>query len=158
MARAGKRTERREIPHEPGHFMTFRTLSGAQLDEADTKGTLVLAEQLKAMPDRIVDRSMEQDVKPEDIPLEREFRGYDSGVLCAHGIAGWECPTATAIGTCDVCAGSYWEEPTPERITELDAMTRNWAAWEIFRMNKRAQGESLDSGSTSPTATMSPTS
>ena len=145
MAIAGKRTEEREVPHEPGHTFTFRTISGPQLDEADIEGTKRSAEKLGVMPTQLMTMAVDEGRSRK---AERdEFDGYSRVTLARHGIVSWRCPGG---GSCGVCAGSYGDPPTPELINQLDAKTLEWAARQVYEMNVRPPGEATGSDDSSP--------
>lgn len=148
MALVGK-TERRDIPHEPGAWLEFRRLTGAELDEADAKGTeraMSFSTRLPAETvGRLMDRQQEADLTPEQ-QEERDFGGYDKDTLVRYGVVGW----------------SYDEPCNDETKARLDAATRDWAALQVYRMNRRPEGEGSGSGEASSdgvsTASSSPAS
>lgn len=141
---AGDETKELEIPHELGNFFTFRNLSGPELDEADVAGTRRAAEQMKALPDSIVNQAMAKDSGKE---AERdEFRGYDRVTLVKYGVQSWRGPK------CDS------RQCTPEEKANLDARTLAWAARIVFEMNVRPEGEGEGSDSKSSTERLSLTS
>jgi len=134
---AGDETKDLEIPHEPGNHFTFRNLSGPELDEADVAGTRRAAEQMKALPDAVVNQAMAKDSGKEG---ERdEFRGYDQVTLVKYGVHSWRGQKCDATN-CD-----------DEAKVRLDARTLTWAARTVFEMNVRPEGEGEGSGSKSST-------
>ena len=141
---AGDETKEVEIPHERGNFFTFRNLSGPELDEADVAGTRRAAEQMKALPDSIVNQAMAKDSSKDE---ERdEFRGYDRVTLVKYGVQSWSGPK------CDT------RQCTPEEKANLDARTLTWSARIVFDMNVRPEGEGEGSDGRSSTAEPSRTS
>lgn len=134
---AGEHTEEREVPHEPDNFFTFRTLSGPELDEADIAGTRRAAEQMKVLPDSIVNQALAKDSGREE--TRDEFRGYDKATLVKYGVISWRGPK------CD-------RPPGDEEKLKLDARTQEWAARQVFEMNVRPEGEGQGSDGRSSTA------
>jgi hypothetical protein len=134
---AGDETKEVEIPHEPDNFFTFRNLSGPELDEADVAGTRKAAEQMKVLPDSVVNQAMAKDSGKE---AERdEFRGYDQVTLVKYGVQSWRGSKCDAT-SCD-----------DEAKARLDARTLAWAARIVFEMNVRPEGEGEGSGRKSST-------
>ena len=140
---AGDETKDLEIPHERGNFFMFRNLSGPELDEADVAGTRRAAEQMKALPEVLVNQAMAKDSGKE---AERdEFRGYDKMTLVKYGVQSWRGPK------CD-------RQCTAEEKANLDARTLTWAARVVFNMNVRPEGEGEGSASKSSEESPSRTS
>lgn len=141
---AGDQTKDMEVPHQQGNFFTFRNLSGPELDEADVAGTRRAAEQMKVLPDSIVNQAMAKD-SGKDVERD-EFRGYDRLTLVRYGVQDWRGPDC----------GNH--PCTDEEKARLDARTLEWAARVVFGMNVRPEGEGEGSDSKSSTESPSLTS
>lgn len=142
---AGEQIEEREVPHEPNNFFTFRNLTGPELDEADIAGTRRVAEQMKLLPESLINQAMAKDSGKEG--EGDEFGGYDKVTLVKYGVQSWRGPKCDATN-CD-----------NEAKARLDARTLQWAARTVFDMNVRPEGEGEGSGSGSSTErAASPTS
>lgn len=125
------RTERRDVPHEDGQWLEFRTLSGRELDEAEQaqmrRGMeMMTGINLSAMGDRATDlireAAGEVGQKMED--------SYDKDLLIKYGVAAWSAD--------DPC--------TDENKERLDAATRAWAVSVIVEMNTRPLASDNGSG------------
>ena len=139
---AGDDTKEVEIPHQRGNHFKFRNLSGPELDEADVAGTKRAAEQMKFLPDVVVNQAMAKD-SGKDVQRD-EFRGYDQITLVKFGVQSWRGPKCDAT------------DCTDEAKAKLDARTLTWAARTVFEMNVRPEGE--DEGSDSRSSTVKETS
>jgi hypothetical protein len=119
--RAG-RTERRDVPHEPGQWVEFRTLSGRELDEAEelqTKRAMRLVEGM--------DLSAIRSAATTQTPEQRD--SYNKDTLVKYGVIG--------CSECEPCSD--------EDKLKFDGATRDWAASVVLEMNLRP----LASGSAS---------
>lgn len=113
------RTEWREVPHEPGQKIEFRTLSGRELDEAEqeqTKRQMTLAkgwdaETIKTIRAQATDTTVERASKDS----------YDKDTLIRYGIVAW----------------SDDADCNEQNKALLDAATREWAIDVIVEMNVR---------------------
>lgn len=133
--RAG-RTERRDVPHEEGAWIEFRTLSGLELDEADDRSSEKLAE--KYGKETILQMGMQSaslTITPEILEQQRKQK-YDKATLIRYGIVG--------CSECEPCS--------QEARDTLDGMTREWAADVILEMNTRPLASASDSKPNSSTA------
>ena len=134
------RKERRDVPHEPEQWIEFRTLSGAQLDEAEemqTQRSLAMVKGLdvsavQAMSSQSSDQRREQ----------AESQKYDKDTLVRFGVFAW----------------SLGEPCTDENKALLDAETRDWAVEQILEMNVRPLATSSGSSETSNGAGSEPKS
>lgn len=132
MALAGKLSNPVEVPHEPGNFFTFRSLSGRELDEADRENTRQSMLLMEGMPK--VEISADQIAAARATQGARDPRdSYDKGTVCKYGIAEWRGP-------------NYDDEPCLYgNIEKLDATTRDWAAGKILDLVLRTVPEELAS-------------
>lgn len=127
MALAGKLSSPVEVPHEPGNFFIFRSLTAGQLSEAATVATMAAIRIAAELPQR-------QAIEPEAAARARAardpFDDYDQETLCRYGIAG--------------CRGAEYpdlETVLPENPVALDSRTTAWAARRIYEFNVRTVGE-----------------
>lgn len=133
--RAG-RTEKRDVPHEEGAWVEFRTLSGLELDEAD-----------EAQTDKFVARygketlmSMSQAASnvtiTEEMLKQQQNQRYDKATLLRYGVVG-----------CSEC------NPCSDEAKQLfDGQTREWAVEVILEMNVRPLANGAGSAINSSTA------
>ena len=130
-----KRTEW-EIPHEPGQHMTFRPLSGSELDEAERAATKRILDMAQGLD--LSKLSTTQDVSDRDTRRTK----YDADILIKYGVVDW----------------SYQAECDETTKRDLDARTRDWARDIILDMNVRLEGEVGNSGASSPEGASHPSS
>ena len=108
-----------DIPHEPGHRMTFRPLSGAELDEAERVATKRVIQMMEGI-------DLSKLAAPRDVDeTDRRRTQYDADTLIRHGVIAW----------------SYEVECNDETKRDLDARTRDWARDIILGMNVRTEQE-----------------
>jgi len=128
------RTERRDVPHEAGAWIEFRTLSGAQLDEAErdeTRESLKLFtggmdEGVISAMQKAAETGSAQGSKGAERPAATS---YARSTLIRYGIAAWSA-----------------EEPCDDEHKQLlDSATRDWAVSVILEMNVRPEGEGIGS-------------
>lgn len=129
------RTERRDVPHVEGQWVEFRTLSGAELDEADERQTeKFLARYGKETLMALSQQASGLSISQEALDQQRNQK-YDKDTLVRYGIATW----------------SLAEQCNDENKCRLDAQTREWAVAVILEMNTRPLVNDADSkGSSSP--------
>jgi hypothetical protein len=118
--RAGK-TQRRDVPHEEGAWVEFRTLSGAELDEADDRMTEKFVERYgKETLLGLGQQSAGLTITQEMLDQQQQNK-YDKETLIRYGVSG-----CSECDPCDEAAkGSF------------DAQTREWAVSVILEMNVR---------------------
>lgn len=124
--------EEREIPHEPGNFLSFRRLTADEDDEAQ-------AASVKETIERYGPEAMKMlagmDV-PEQAKQAKEagpLAGYSPKALVQLGLGGWRGPL-------------YPEEEFGDTSwSELDPRTRAWAAEQVLDINGLLEGEGLNS-------------
>jgi hypothetical protein len=139
--RAGK-TERRDVPHEDGAWIEFRTLSGAELDEADDRQTDKFIERYgKETLLSLGQQSTGLQITQEMLEQQQQQK-YDKDMLIHYGVAG--------CSECDSCSD--------EAKRSFDAQTREWAVSVILEMNTRPLGKSNGSGTNSNGAKFPPSS
>lgn len=112
------RTERRDVPHEDGAWIEFRTLSGRELDEAEEVLTRRTMEMVKGMDLAALRTSA-------DAQQAQKTDSFDKDTLVTYGVI--------RCSECDPC-----DEVAKQ---QLDAQTRNWAVTVILEMNVRPMGE-----------------
>ena len=82
-----------DIPHESGERMTFRLLSGSELDEAERAATKRILDMAQGLD--LSKLATSQDVSDRDTRRTK----YDAEVLIKYGIVGWsyqaECDETT---------------------------------------------------------------
>jgi len=110
----------RDIPHEPGQRMTFRPLSGDELDEAERAATRHVVESVAGIDLSGIKR-------PDEEPSQEDRRHtqYDASIIVKYGVVAW----------------SYEFECNNANKRLLDAHTRNWARDVILEMNTRSEEE-----------------
>lgn len=133
--RAGEISEPLTLPHEPEAWMTFRSLSGRELDEAEEALTRRTMEMVKGM-DLAALRTTADAQKAE------KTDSFDKDTLVRYGVFG--------CSECNPC--------TEESKTTLNAPTRNWAVSVILDANVRPAGESNGSGGKSDLGNSPPNS
>ena len=119
-------TTRYMIPHEAiaREWVELKKLSGAQMDDADQVNTAKAMERIGPImaalgPDALKAQAQAKDEDPDDIKTRRA--GYDPATLINYALLGW----------------SYDEEITPENVSRLDAITRDWLWDTIVEENTR---------------------
>src|SRR3989304_3505866 len=115
--RAG-RTEQRELPHEEGAWITFRTLSGTELDEAGERATQKALALVKGFDPEALRAYQAAASVQSEAPVSA---GYDKDTLIRYVVVG--------CSECDPCSD--------EAKRMLDAATRDWAVEVITEMNTR---------------------
>lgn len=119
MALVGKETDTREIPGEPGQTMTFRLLSGSELEEAERKATRGVIEMMQGI-------DLSGVPAPRDVDEgERRRTAHDADTLVRYGVTAWTYPDP-----CD-----------DEHKAKLVAKTRDWARDVVLEMNVRTEAE-----------------
>jgi len=108
------KTERHDVPGEPGEWFEFRYLSGAELDEAADAATKAALKVVSS-----VDLNVIQQLSGRDAGQRPPESQYDKAVLLKYGLVAW----------------SYPEPCTDENKARLDAKTRDWAVRTIVAMN-----------------------
>ena len=129
---AGDEAREIEIPHAPGHFFTFRNLSGTQFDEADAEGTRRMAARMERMSAKTVEAGLRAALKPHE---RDEVQEYDWPTLLRYGVGRWRCPRG--IFPCETCHGLYRQVCNDENKTKVDTPTLEWAARIIFEMSQK---------------------
>lgn len=150
--------EEREVPHEPGNSMSFRPLSGMEIEEAQADNlrdigrrfpkeaietfaslrTLQIADDQKSIEmTRGEDGEWETgrvDVRARDREAPADpLTGYSVRTLLRHGLAGW--------------SGAKYDgqETNDEAKDQLDAVTRRWAALQVLDASVILPGEAPSS-------------
>lgn len=121
------RTEKRDVPHEPGQWIEFKTLSGMQLQRAkeaqSKKDTETATGFMKGMDGDTILKMQEREERKAkaETPAEK----YDPEMLITWGVNAWSS-----------------EMPcTDENKLLLDAVTFDWALAQILEINVRTPGE-----------------
>jgi hypothetical protein len=112
-----------DIPHEPGQRMTFRPLSGSELDEAERAATKRILDMAQGLD--LSKLATSQDVSDRDTRRTK----YDAEILIKYGVVAW----------------SYQAECDEANKGQLDARTRDWARDRILDMNVRTEEEAGNS-------------
>jgi len=123
------KTERRDVPHEPGEWFEFRQLSGPELDEAEERQTQRALAMVKGLDPGAMAILREQG---QAAPAGTEQR-YDKDTLVRHAVVAW----------------SYTEPCEDDSKARLDAATRDWAAAVSVEMNTLGEAKA-SGGSYSP--------
>jgi len=124
------RSDRFDIPHEPGEWVMLRKLSGSEMDEADQENTRKVMERLAPILkdlDSTQAQAQAAAQDPNDIKTRRAT--YDPGVLIKHALVGW----------------SYAEEPDGSPSDMLDAITRDWL-WDTIVLENTRPPEIVPAG------------
>lgn len=102
----------------------IRELSVDELKEADTKGTEEVVKLMKIMPEKIVERQLEQQ---REVVMERiiRYEGYDPGTLIRYGLTGW----------------SFDEPCDTEHVAKLSARRGEIVARAVFELSVIPSGE-----------------
>ena len=140
MALVGK-TERRDIPGEPGEWMEFRQLTGGELDEAEAVQTHRSLSMVKGL-DPAAMSAIRTDPGVPVVAVPDPAAAYDKDTLVQYGVVAW----------------SYSEPCDAEHKRLLEAATRDWAASAIVEMNVRPPGSASGSNGSSPPDESAPNS
>jgi len=123
------KTEKLDIPHEPGEWIEVRPLLASEMDAArDAR----LKRLMGMWAGGDIPKTPERDEEREETP-ETRASGYNPETLLGYAVVGW----------------SYDHDFTPgaqEHIELLDAGTRDWLHQELVERNTRP----LNSGKSSP--------
>lgn len=131
--------ERVSIPHESGEWMELRRLTWWEQDRARDAAQKAAAKLSREFGGDVV--SAMQNVRVEDTDEAREKRrnspdAFDTEKVLGYGICGW----------------SYDAEVSEETIRDLDAMTAEWAKFEILELSReRTDAEKKGHSSASST-------
>lgn len=123
------RTERRDVPHEAGAWIEFRTLSGRELDEAEHEVT----KRQTALANNFTAETLQAIRAQADSVTRSPKDSYDKDTLIRYSISAWSLD--------EVCSDA--------NKMRLDASTREWAIDVIVEMNVRPLALSSDSDSVS---------
>lgn len=130
--------EEREVPHEPGCFMSFRPLAGTEIEEAQAANLRELGERF---PPEVL-RSIRDLAQPDQAGEVSEARqraerdplaGYSQRVLLRFGLTDWRGPSYDG----ELCSD--------ENKDGLDTTTRRWAALQALEVSRINQGEVVSS-------------
>ena len=135
------RTERRDIPGEPGEWIDFRKLTGGELDEAEAVQTHRSLSMVKGL-DSAVMSAIRTDPGVPVVAVPDPASSYDKDTLVQYGVVAW----------------SYSEPCDAEHKRLLEAATRDWAASAIVEMNVRPPGSASGSNGSSPPDESAPNS
>lgn len=113
------RKEKRDVPHEEGAWIEFRTLSGRELDEAQQAASARGIELLSKIEPGAL-QALQSNRQEATAPP-----ALDKDILIRYGVVAW----------------SILEPCTDENKAMLDAQTREWCASVITEMNTRSEGE-----------------
>lgn len=141
------RTERRDVPHAPGEWIEFKTLSGLQMQrarDADTeRSTKNYVGLIKGLDPATIQAIREQEQREQKNKTEKA-PDYDAEMLIKWGV-------------------NAWSEDIPctdENKVLLDGQTLQWAFEQIVEMNTLplASAESNSPGENSHSASAMPIS
>jgi hypothetical protein len=121
---AGKTTSK-AVPHAPDEWVEFRTISAAELDEAEERQMQRSLSMVKGL-DAEQMRAASSDERRREV---RDEDKYDKETLVKYGVHAW----------------SLEVECNEENKRLLDAQTREWMVGEIIAMNLRPFGSGSDS-------------
>ena len=114
------RTERRDIPGEPGEWIDFRKLTGGELDEAEAVQTHRSLSMVKGL-DSAAMSAIRTDPGVPVVAVPDPASSYDKDTLVQYGVVAW----------------SYSEPCDDQAKKRLEASTREWAASVVVEMNVR---------------------
>jgi hypothetical protein len=129
----------REVPHEPGHYFSFRRLSA---DEVDATKAAVIKE-AAAMFDADSVAILKQLQDPDDEETKKAtamaraqqasnpLSGFSARTLVEFGVVGWR--------------GVKYPDFAEELKTEIDSETREWAALAVIEVSVISVGEAPSS-------------
>lgn len=132
--------EEREVPHEPGNYMSFRPLSNDEM--ADARAGTVRELVSKFGPDisrlffEIERKQAEQANRKDDEMTVGEY----STPLLLRGVVAWRGPEYEGL------------EPPQEHVGKLDSTTAIWAARQVLEVSRIAAGEERNSGAGTETS------
>lgn len=124
--------EEREVPHEPGNYMSFRPLSGGEMADARAAVVREMVERFGPDVSRLFMEIERRDTeRAGDRDDEMSIEGYSTASLL-RGVAEWR--------------GDQYAEPvSPQNIAGLDSKTRIWAARQVLDLSRIASGEETSS-------------
>lgn len=123
-----------DIPHEPGNWMKFRTLSWKKLKKARKKQEKENREIIKDFGAEFMKVLRTGDEEKARKLLEKQqyhVSNFDVETLLNEGIAAW----------------SYEEDIIPENIDELDERTAQWAAQTLIDLVKPPDRDNVKNSS-----------
>ena len=109
------KTERLDIPHEPGEWIDIRAVTGAELDESGDQVTTKVVHQFADQLSSILSARRDPDQKKSS---DRKA-GYDPAILLNYAITAWSYPVPV----------------TKDSIALLDGKTRDWIWEEVVNRN-----------------------
>lgn len=121
-------TVKRDIPHEPGEWMTFKLLSWRALEEARATRQTSALRSFQGVADVV--RELQSARPAVDIPETEPdpTTSFDRATLLKRGIAAW----------------SYDAPLTEASLDDLDEQTADWAVHEIVNLHTRTEEERLN--------------
>jgi hypothetical protein len=122
MALISRKARPLAVPGEDGEYIEIRSLTGAEMDEAQESRTQKMLLRLEAMGD-LVKNLPAQEARAVDT-LEARREAYDPDILIDHAVTGW----------------SYQEPLNGAASQQLDARTRDWLWSVIVEANTRPPG------------------
>lgn len=108
---------RMDIPHEPGEWVSIRRLTRRELETAREVSGRKGREQIREMGVDLF-AVLQEHQGPSGERKRDPFVDYDLDTILRAGVVGW----------------SYDEPVTDETLSELDAVTAEWAGREILRL------------------------
>jgi hypothetical protein len=112
-----KVTRQSNIPHEEGEWFRFRMLSGRQLEEASDRITAKYMATVRAIGTESLQALAKDATEATEPEVPRDpVASYDVETLLKYGVVAW----------------SYQDKLSPQMLSDLDDVTRVWAAREIL--------------------------
>src|SRR5215203_2914045 len=126
----GNTTVKRDIPHEPGEWMTFKLLSWRSLEEARALRQTAALRSFQGVADvvRELQSARTPEVAGAAVEVPDPTSSFDRATLLVRGIHAW----------------SYDAPLTPAALDDLDEQTAEWAAKEIVSLHSRTEEERLN--------------
>lgn len=139
--------EAHPIPHEPNETMTFRPLTGPEMEDCEaavlTRGINKLGDAVEAFSkiaeDRKAEKSAQTEAPTEAEEFEKAKGEIDAQTALPLAIVGWSYKWPDVQAAPGIVADMTPGEPIPVNpgtVADLDERTWAWALEVVVRMNK----------------------
>jgi len=150
--------EEREVPHEPGNYLSFRCLSGLQLEEAEAASTRELVERMGAETLHALrpptppangakGRAAAAVDEVDEARRKDPLIGYSPAKLIEFGLVSWRGPNYDDVPMPIAAASRAGDASVAEtKAGLLDKPTLRWAALQVLEVSRITEGEGSSSG------------